>query len=180
MTPGGVDTSPTYGWSVAIQPECTPVPAGVSQGTTDGGFWNFAPGPVLFHSQMDQGDYAPTLEEKPGSAPAISISYLGRSYQFVLIQPYGAATGVVYVKFVDQVGQPITGVVLRFALPNGREAGGQTPESGEYGSQGVVGVWTISFVPPPGYTVPAPQANPFTSLVGENSVQHLQVSLVKT
>ena len=87
--------------------------------------------------------------------------------------------GVVYVKFVDQVGQPVTGVVLTFTFANGLKGGGTTGVTGEFGTGGVVGECSISFVPPEGYDVPVTQSNPFSVSVVEDGVVRIQVALTK-
>ena len=180
LLPTGVDVSATYTWSVAIVAECTPVPPGVSQGKTDFGFWDYGNPQLSFRSQKDLGNYSPRLEEISGLPPVVTISYLGNSYRFVLVQHRDAPTGVVYLKFVDQAGQPVSGVVFTVEFPNGLSGGGQTPESGEYGERGVIGEWIITIVPPAGYDVPTSQANPFSVSVAKGDVLHLQVSLTKT
>jgi hypothetical protein len=175
----GVDAGATYTWSVAIMADCTPIPPGVAQGTSDYGFWDYGSVELSFRSKRDFGNYNPGLEEKSGLPPAVTIAYLGNSYRFVLAQRWDAPTGVVFVKFVDQAGQPVSGVVLTFEFPNGLSGGGQTPESGEFGTRGAVGDWAIAVVPPAGYAVPASQANPFSVSVAKDDAQRLQVSLVK-
>ena len=179
LRPAGVQTRPSYSWSVAIQPNCSPTPPGVPQGNTDVGSWDFDSDRLAFRSRDEQGHYAATLIEPSGAAPQIRIPFLGRTYAFTLVQHIDAPTGVVYVKAIDQGGAPVAGVLLSFAFPNGRVGGGQTPASGEFGTMGVVGVWTITVQPPEGYSVAPAQPNPFTTSVGASTVQHLQISLVR-
>lgn len=179
ISAGGSDLRPMYDWSFAIDTNCDPVPPSVFQGTDDAGGWSFASPRLLFTSMKGQGDYGVTLEEADGNPPAVTFDYLGNSYRFVRLMRFDDPQGVVYVKFVDQSGQPVAGVGLMFTFANGLKGGGTTPETGEYGAGGVVGECRITIIAPSGYDVPASQPNPFTVSIVQSPTLHVQVVLTK-
>lgn len=180
ITAGGPDVAPTYDWTISIDADCQPVPPGVLPGDGDVGAWRFQQSTQLsFSSMMSHGAYSAELEETPGSPPAVTFVNLGNSYRFVRVMRWDDPQGVVYVKLVDQSGQPIPGVVLVFTFANGIQGGGTTPDSGEFGTGGVVGECKISITPPAGYEVPASQPNPLSVSVVTGPALHLQVALTK-
>jgi len=180
LTARGPDVLPMYDWSFAIDAGCQSVPPGVFQGTDDVGTWHFGSAQLAFNSMKAHGAYTAALEEISGSPPVVTIVYLENSYRFKRIMRWDDPQGVVYVKFVDQFGQPVAGVVLTFTFANGLKGGGTTPDTGEFGTGGVVGECKIDFAPPAGYQVPASQANPFSVTVVEGPALRVQVSLTKT
>jgi hypothetical protein len=181
INPAGPDVLPMYDWGISIQVDCSPVPAGVVQGADDVGTWRFESTNthLAFNSMKGRGAYSTVLEETPGTPPAITLLYLGDSYRFKLLVRPDDPQGVVFVKVVDQDGQPVAGVVLIFTFANGLEGGGTTPASGEFGTKGVVGDCKISFTPPAGYQVPSSQPNPVSVSVVQDPAIRIQVSLLK-
>ncbi len=180
LIPTGVEARPLYGWSVAIIPLCVPSPPGVSQGTSDSGSWVYGSEDLFFSSLKNHGRYKVGLEDDSGVPPAITIPYLGNSYRFTLVQHIDEPTGGVFVKVVDQTGQPVEGVILEFVFRNGLKGGGTTPASGEFGTSGVLGNATITITPPANYVVPSSQPNPFSvSVTGRVPPLRVQVSLTK-
>jgi hypothetical protein len=180
ISAAGRDVQPMYDWSIAIVPDCEPIPPSVDQGTDDVGMWNFSSDDLSLKSMKGLGAYSATLDEASGSPPIVTFVYAGNSYRFTRVMRFDDPQGVVYVKFVDQFGQPVTGVILKFVFANGLQGGGQTPATGEYGTGGIVGECTISFTPPAGYAVQASQSNPFTVSITEGPALHVQVALTKT
>jgi hypothetical protein len=177
---GGSDSQPMYDWSIAIPADCEPVPTGLDQGGDDVGNWRFRNSTQLsFSSMMGRGSYNAALEETAGNPPAITVSNAGNSYRFVRVMRYDEPQGVVFVHVFDQFGQPVPWVVLRFTFANGLKGGGTAPESGEFGTRGVVGVCVISFTPPAGYETPASQPNPISVTVVEGPALHINVNLTK-
>lgn len=177
---GGSDNRPMYDWTIAIPTDCQPVPPGVDQGDDDVGNWQFHQSSQLsFSSMMGRGSYGAALEETPGNPPAVTIAYAGNSYRFVRLMRFDDPQGVVYVDFVDQAGQRVAGVRLIFTFANGLQGGGTTPDSGEFGTRGVVGECKISITPPEGYVVPASQPNPVSVSVVEGPPLRVHVSLTK-
>lgn len=176
LSAAGPDVQPMYDWSFVIDVDCQPVPEGVFQGAEDVGTWRVYSTQLSFRSMMDKGVYGAVVEESPGNPPAVTLAYLGTSYRFRRVDD---PTGVVFVKVVDQFGQPVEGVQLIFAFPYGLEGGGTTPASGEFGTGGHVGECTISITPPTGYEVPASQPNPFSVMVVEGPPLRVQVTLTK-
>lgn len=176
LSAGGVDVRPTYDWSITIDADCNPVPASVSQGAEDVGAWHLQSAQLSLNSMMDKGAYNVGVKDTFGDSPAVTLDYLGDSYQFRRVND---PTGVVFVKVVDQFGQPVAGVQLLFMFPHGLQGGGTTPASGEFGTGGHVGDCTIQMTPPVGYQVPASQANPFLVKVVEGPALHVQVLLTK-
>lgn len=180
ISAAGPDVLPTYDWGISIRVDCSPVPAGVVQGDDDVGTWRFESNTRLaFNSMKRHGAYSAALEETPGSPPAITLANLGDSYRFKLLVRPDDPQGVVFVKVVDQEGQPIAGVRLLFTFANGLQGGGTTPASGEFGTGGVVGECKISITPPVGYQVPSSQPNPVSVSVVQGPALRIQVSLVK-
>jgi hypothetical protein len=180
ISAAGPDVVPEYDWSIAIPADCQPVPSGVDQGGDDVGNWGFQKATQLsFNSVMGLGSYSAALEETPGDPPAITFATAGNSYRFVRVMRFDDPQGVIYVDVVDQSAQPVRGVVLNFTFANGLEGGGTTPDSGELGVRGVVGVCKISITPPAGYAVLASQSNPLSVTVVENQAPHVTVSLTK-
>lgn len=179
ISAGGSDLQPMYDWSFAIATDCDPVPPSVFQGRDDVGTWNFSPTTLSFKSMKGLGAYSVTLEEASGNPPVVTFSYAGSSYRFVRVMRFDDPQGVVYVKFVDQFGQPIAGVGLIFTFANGLQSGGTTPATGELGTGGIVGECKISIIPPAGYEVPVSQPNPFTVSIVESPRLYVQVSLTK-
>jgi hypothetical protein len=175
----GSETQPMYDWSFAIDASCQPVPKGVFQGDDDVGQWQYHSRKLSFISMMGHGAYTAALEESAGNPPAITVTYLGNAYRFVRLMKWDDPQGVVYVRFVDQLGQPVRGVVMMFTFANGLIGGGTTPDSGEFGTRGVVGECKIKITPPEGYEVPASQPNPFSVSVVEDPVLHVQVLLTR-
>lgn len=180
ISAGGSDLRPMYDWSFAIVADCDPVPPSVFQGRDDVGTWSFSPTTLSFKSMKGLGAYSVALEEASGNPPAVTFVYDGSSYRFVRVMRFDDPQGVVFVKFVDQFGQPVAGVVLKFTFANGLQSGGTTPADGEYGTGGIVGECKISFIPPTGYEVPVSQPNPFTVTLVESSRLQVQVSLTKS
>lgn len=179
ISAAGPDVLPMYDWTISIDPSCQPIPPGVAQGADDVGTWSFNSTQLPFKSMKGQGAYSATLEEASGSPPAISFAYLGNSYRFVRIMRFDDPQGGVFVKVVDQNGQPVAGVRLIFTFANGLQGGGTTPASGEFGTGGVVGECKISVTPPAGYEVPASQPNPVSVTVVQGPDLRIQVSLKK-
>lgn len=181
ITAAGPDVLPMYDWSFPIDADCRPVPPGVFQGATDVGTWRFESNNtrLAFNSLKGLGAYSAILEETPSNRPAITFVHLGDAYRFRLLMRPDDPQGVVFVKVVDQVGQPVPGVGLLFTFANGLEGGGTTPDSGEFGTKGVVGECKISIVPPAGYRVPASQPNPVAVSVLEGPALRIQVSVEK-
>jgi len=179
ISAGGSDLQPMYDWSFAIVADCDPVPPSVFQGRDDVGTWNYSPTTLSFKSMKGLGAYSVTLEEASGNPPVVTFVYAGSSYRFVRVMRFDDPQGVVYVKVVDQFGQPIAGVGLIFTFANGLESGGTTPATGEYGTGGIVGECKISIIPPAGYEVPVSQPNPFTVSIVESPTLHVQISLTK-
>ncbi len=180
VSPAGPDVVPEYDWTINTPADCQPAPAGVDQGAEDVGSWDFQTSTrLVFSSLMGKGAYSANLEESSGNPPAITLERDGSSYRFVRLMRFDDPQGVIFVDFVDQFGQPVAGVVLSFVFANGLEAGGTTPETGEFGNRGVVGECTIGFTPPEGYSVPASQANPFVVTVFDGQAPHVRVTLTK-
>jgi len=179
ITPAGPDVVPMYDWTISIDTNCDPVPPGVLPGAGDVGSWRFGTARISFNSMLGHGSYDGVVEE-PSGTPAIVFSHLGNAYRFVRVMRSDDPQGVVYVTVVDQFGQRVAGVGLIFTFANGLEGGGTTPESGEFGTGGVVGDCTIRIIPPAGYGVPASQPNPFTVRVVEGPSIRVQISLTKT
>ncbi len=179
ISAGGSDLQPMYDWSIAIIPDCDPIPPSVDQGRDDVGMWNFSPTTLALKSMKGLGAYTAILEEASGNPPVVTFVYAGNSYRFARVMRFDDPQGVVYVKVVDQFGQPIAGVGLLFTFANGLQSGGTTPATGEYGTGGIVGECKISIIPPAGYAVPASQPNPFTVSIVEGPALHIQVSLTK-
>jgi hypothetical protein len=180
ISAAGSDVVPQYDWSIAIPVDCQPVPSGVDQGGDDVGNWRYQTSTNLsFSSLMGRGSYQAILEERPGEAPAVTISKAGNSYRFVRIMRFDDPQGVIFVNVVDQFGQPVAGVVMSFTFANGLEGGGTTPASGEFGDRGVVGECRIEITPPAGYSVPAAQPNPIFVSVLQGQAPHITVTLTK-
>jgi hypothetical protein len=180
ISAGGVDAGAMYDWSIAIPADCQPVPSGVDQGGDDVGNWRFRNSTELsFNSMMGRGAYSAGLEETAGNPPAITVSHDGNSYRFVRLMRYDDPQGVVYVHMFDQSGQRVPGVVLMFTFANGLVGGGTTPDSGEFGTGGVVGECVITFTPPAGYETPASQPNPISVTIVDGGVLHINVTLTK-
>jgi hypothetical protein len=173
LSGGGPDIGPRFTWTIRIVNDCLPpLPLG-NPGVEEGGSWRLHSGQQL--SMMSaRGGYSATVEEASGQPPAVTFDYLGNSYRFRRIDD---PTGVVFLKFVDQFGQPVSGVVFQTALPYGLEGGGTVMD--EFGTSGHVGEWTISFTPPEGYTVPPSQANPFVLTVPDEPPLHVTITLTK-
>lgn len=176
LSAAGPDVQPMYDWSITIDADCQPVPAGVFRGAEDVGTWRLNSAQVSLKSMMDKGAYSASVEEISGKPPAVILVYQGNSYRFRRVDD---PTGVVFVKVVDQFGQPVEGVVLHFTFPYGLEGGGTTPASGEFGTGGHVGECTIAITAPPGYEIPASQPNPFSVTVVEGPALRVQVALNK-
>ena len=176
LSPGRVDLVPMYDWTIIIDADCQPVPAGVFVGEDDVGSWRFHPTQLSLRSMTGLGEYAVMLEEVAGGPPFVTLAYLGNSYRFKRIDE---PTAVVFVKVIDHFGQPVAGVVLDFAVPYGLPRGGTTPASGEFGTSGHAGEWRITMRPPAGYEVPASQPNPFTVTAVEDQAQRVTVTLTK-
>jgi hypothetical protein len=172
----GPDVAPMYDWTIYVDAECEPVPAGVFQGADDVGGWRLNSTQLSFSSMIDKGRYGAVVEETPGNSPVVTLVFLGDSYRFRRIDD---PTSVVFVQFRDQFGQPVAWVPLHFALPYGLEGGGTAPESGWFGTSGHVGEWQISFTPPEGYEVPASQSNPISVTVVEGPAIWVYVTLTK-
>jgi hypothetical protein len=179
ISPGGSDLQPMYDWTIAIISDCDPIPPSVDQGRDDVGMWSFLPTTLSFKSMKSLGAYSATLEEASGNPPVVTFVYAGNSYRFTRVMRFDDPQGVVYVKIVDQFGQPVAGVGLKFVFANGLQSGGTTPATGEYGTGGIVGECTISIIPPFGYDVPVSQPNPFTVAITEGPALHVQVTLTK-
>jgi hypothetical protein len=177
LSAAGPDVQPMYDWSFVIDVDCQPVPEGVFQGAADVGTWRVYSTQLSFSSMMAKGIYGAVVDESPANPPAVTLEYLGNSYRFRRVDD---PTGVVFVKVVDQFGQPVAGVQLLFAFPYGLEGGGTTPASGEFGTGGHVGECKITITPPPGYEVPPSQPNPFSVVVVEGPALRVQVTLTKT
>lgn len=179
ISAGGSDLRPMYDWSFAIVTDCDPVPPSVSQGTDDVGTWSFFPTTLSFKSMKGLGAYSVTLQEASRNPPVVTFVYDGSSYRFVRVMRFDDPQGVVYVKVVDQFGQPVAGGGLMFTFANGLQSGGTTPATGEYGTGGIVGECKVTIIPPAGYEVPASQPNPFTVTLVESPTLRVQVSLTK-
>lgn len=179
ISPGGSDLRPMYDWTIAITTDCQTVPASVDQGRDDVGTWNFSAASLALKSMKGLGAYNAVLEEASGNPPVVTFAYSGNSYRFARVMRFDDPQGVVYVKVVDQLGQPIAGVGLLFTFANGLESGGTTPDTGEYGTGGIVGECKITIIPPAGYGVPTTQANPFTVTIAEGPSLRIQVALTK-
>jgi hypothetical protein len=175
LSAAGPDVRAMYDWEITIDADCQPVPAGVFRGADDVGNWSAQSTQLSFTSLKGQGAYTASVEENAGSPPAIILSYLGNSYRFRRMDD---PTGVVFVKVFDQFGQPVEGVVLRFAFRYGLEGGGTIGPALEFGTSGPVGECAITMTPPQGYEVPASQPNPFTVTVVEGAI-HVQAILTK-
>lgn len=176
LSPGRPDLQPMYDWSFVIDADCQPVPSGVFRGAEDVGTWRLQSTELSFRSMMGLGSYGAVLEETTGHPPAITLVHLGSSYRFRRVDDAG---GTVFVKVVDQFGQPIEGVFLLFTFKYGLQGGGTTPASGEIGTGGPVGAGTVSITPPAGYEVPPSQPNPFSVSVVEGPPLRLQITLTK-
>jgi len=180
ISPGGSDNGPQYDWTIPIPADCQPVPAGVDQGGDDVGNWGFKTSATLsFFSLMGRGAYAAALEETTGNPPAIAFTYAGNSYRFVRLMRFDDPQGVVFVDVADQFGQPVAGAVLIFTFANGLEGGGTTPDSGEFGSRGIVGECTIQITPPAGYSIPPSQPNPISVTVVDGQAVRVKATLTK-
>jgi hypothetical protein len=177
---GGADTRPMYDWTIAIPADCQPVPSGVYEGGDDVGNWGFRNSNQLsFASMMGLGSYTATLKETLGNPPTVIIANAGNSYRFVRVMRWDDPRGLVYVRVVDQTGQPVVGVVLVFTDPHGFGSGSTTQESGEVFSESVVGECKIRIAPPEGYSVPGSQPNPVSVSIVEGSPVHIVVTLTK-
>lgn len=179
ISPAGADVQPMYDWSVSIEVDCQPIPAGVIQGADDVGTWHFESTEISFSSMKKRGRYSAILQEASGSEPRISFSDLGNSYRFKRIMKPDDPRGTVFVKVTDQSGQPVGGVGLVFVFTNGLEGGGTTPASGEFGTSGIVGECIIRITLPTGYAFAPTQTNPVSVTVVDGPPVHLQVSLIR-
>jgi len=70
--------------------------------------------------------------------------------------------GTVRLLVLDAGGRGIAGVSVRFEVPREPELLKVTDSSGRAEAHGTQGVWQATMTPPPGYSVPQTQSNPFS------------------
>lgn len=179
ISAAGPDVQPMYDWGVQFDTDCDPAPSGVLRGIDDVGTWHYRSAQLSFNSLMGRGSYSAALQEVSGNPPAVTVVYQGDSYRYVRLMRWDDSQGVVFVRVVDQSGQPVAGVQLIFTFANGIQGGGTTPASGEFGTGGVVGECKIAITPGAGYEVAATQPNPVSVQVVEGPPLRIQVFLTK-
>jgi len=70
--------------------------------------------------------------------------------------------GTVRLQVLDADGRGIAGVSVLFQVPKEAPIRDVTDSSGRIETHGTQGVWQATMTPPPGYSVPQAQSNPFS------------------